>query len=102
MTQYSPPEYPNTPLYKVGEVISNILADDFLLSKICFSSHDPDDHSVSEMYESSEWHKIVKEITSRAADALPIGVLVFYDDFRKYRVLSGSCGGLYMSIVNMD
>lgn len=34
--------------------------------------------------------------------ALPIILLLYYDDFRKYRLAPGQCGGLYISFLNMD
>lgn len=35
-------------------------------------------------------------------NALPQVPALFYDDFRRYRLSPGKCGGLYMVYLNMD
>ncbi len=101
MKSHTLPNYPKSPLFKIADVLSNVLNDDFLFSRMCFSSKTEPD-VVEELYESVEWNTIVKDTRKRTPNALPIGILLFYDDFRKYGMIAGSCGGLYMAIVNMD
>lgn len=49
-------------------------------------------HSQTEMTNESA----MKDFTST-----PIVILIYYDDFRKYRLAHGSAGGLYFTILNL-
>ncbi len=94
-------DHPKSPLFNIGDIISNIMADKNLSSHLKFDFHDHMSF-VSEVYNSSDWNRVMQEEKERAPDTLPILLLLYYDDFRKFKLAPGSCGGFYLSILNMD
>ncbi len=92
-----------TPLFSLGEIIANVMADDKLLSKMTFSSVESRETTIiSEIWQSVKWNEIVLSMNKKNPDSLPIVILLFYDDFRKYKFVPGSCGGMYVSILNLE
>jgi hypothetical protein len=90
------------PLYGFKERVARVMNTVELASQMYF--HSPStplqqDEPVSEFYQTSAMREICKQCGS---GVLPIVVLIFYDDFRKYRLAPGSCGGLYFTFLNFS
>ncbi len=89
-----------TSVFSVKEVLSNILANDNLISSMNFDSEEH--HLMHEVHHSPEWRRIINETKQIWPNSLPVILLLFYDDFRKFKMAPGSCGGLYMTILNLN
>ena len=91
-----------TPIFSMNEVIANVLADEELVSHMEFGIPQCVDGLVSEVHQSPKWKLIVEDMNKSRPGALPLIILLFYDDFRKFRLDPSSCGGLYMAVLNFD
>ena len=80
-------------------LIANVMNNNDIISSFAFTSERTE--MASEFCHSKKWSSIVDEVNSKYPYCLPLVLLVFYDDFRKFRHSAGSAGGLYISFMNM-
>lgn len=91
-------------IYNLSEIIANVLNNDQLMRRMVFTlAPDISNNTyITELYHSEGWNNAIRMMNYVAPDALPILMLLFYDDFRKYKLAPGYCGGLYVSVLNME
>ncbi len=90
---------PHTPLFRLKDILSNVMTDTELVSQMEFGT--PQVDTMSEVWHSPSWKNIIDEMKRSRPGTLPIIIMLFYDDFRKFKMAAGSCGGLYMAILNL-
>jgi hypothetical protein len=95
---FKPRSSPKSVRYQLRDIIANIAAEKDFLRNHVFCSNDLPLH-VSEVFESSEWNKYFNK-QQQDEGYFPFVIALYYDDFSKYRFVSSSMGGLYISLLN--
>lgn len=55
---------------------------------------------MSEFFQTPEFERISNKVIQ--IDSLPVCIMLYYDDFAKYRLVPGKSGGLYFSVLNFE